>query len=142
MLNSISNGPKVAIFGREPAVWVGLIEGILAMLLAFGLGITQSSYGPWVVLISAISGLVTAYLTKDTLLGALIGVGKAAVVWLAVYGLTLTDQQTGAVIGLIPLLVSMWQRTQTSPVAAPVDPSPQQVIESPLPAVELEQPGL
>src|SRR6478736_4134139 len=137
MFRALQEGPKVAIFGREPAVWVGLIEGVLATLLAFGLGITQESYGPWVILVSAIAGVVTAYLTKDTMLGALTGLGKAFITWLAVYGLALSDQQTGAVIALVPLFVGIWQRTQTSPAAPPaqVDPSPQQVTESPLPPV-------
>lgn len=138
LFTSLQEGPKAAIFGREPAVWVGLLEGVLAALLAFGIGITQESYGPWVMLISALAGLLTAWLTKDTMLGALIGFAKAFLVWLAVYGVSLNDQQTGVLIGLIPLIVGFFQRTQTSPVAAPIDPSPAQVTRSPLAPVETE----
>jgi hypothetical protein len=118
---SLTTGPsKVTIFGREPSVWVGLIESGLAALTAFGIGqwagLTQETYGTWVVLIAALSGFLTAFLTKDTMLGVTLGLFKAVVAFIAIYGLSLTDQQTGAVIAFLPLLVSLYQRTQTAPI--------------------------
>jgi hypothetical protein len=119
---------KVTIFGREPAVWVGLIESALTVLLAFGLGISPETYGPWVALIVAIGGAVTAWATKDTLLSALLAAIKAGLVLVTVYGVTLSDQQTGALIAFASVLLGGWLRTQTSPTARPLDPSPQQVV--------------
>jgi hypothetical protein len=118
---SLTTGPsKVTIFGREPSVWVGLIESGLAALTAFGIGqwagLTQETYGTWVVLIAALSGFLTAFLTKDTMLGVTLGLAKAVIAFIAIYGLSLTDQQTGAVIAFLPLLVSLYQRTQTAPI--------------------------
>lgn len=108
----------LTIFGREPAVLVGALEALIAVLLAFGLGISPESYGPWVALVVAVGGVLTAIGTTDTLLGAVIGALKAAVVLVAVYGLTLTDQQTGALIGVVTVAFSLYQRTQTSPLVA------------------------
>jgi hypothetical protein len=121
LTQSLQSGPsKVTIFGREPSVWVGLIESGLAALTAFGIGqwagLTQETYGTWVVLIAALSGFLTAFLTKDTMLGVTLGLFKAVVAFIAIYGLSLTDQQTGAVIAFLPLLVSLYQRTQTAPI--------------------------
>lgn len=118
---SLSQGPsRVTIFGREPSIWVGLLESLLAALTAFGIGqwvgLTQETYGTWVVLIAALSGFVTAFLTKDTMLGVTLGLAKAIIAFIAIYGLSLTDQQTGAVIAFLPLLVSLFQRTQTAPI--------------------------
>lgn len=118
----------VTIFGREPAAWVGLIEAILAVLVAFALGISQETFGPILAVVSAAAGVYTAWATKDTMLGVIVGLAKAVIGLTAVCGLTLTDQQVAGVIALTAVTVGFFQRTQTSPVAAPVDPSPQQVV--------------
>lgn len=120
------------IFGREPAAWVGLIESALTLLLAFGIGVSQETFAPIMAVVVTLGGVYTAWATKDTMLGAITGLAKAVLVLSTVYGLMLTDQQSAAILGLISLIVGFWQRTQTSPVADPVDPSPQQVVESPL----------
>ncbi|HEY5787159.1 MAG TPA: hypothetical protein VIT65_20525 [Microlunatus sp.] len=118
---TLQTGPsQVTIFGREPTVWLGVIEAALATFTAFGLGtrwgLTQETYGIWTVLLAAIFGVITAWLTKDTMLGVVLGLVKAIIAFIAIYGLTMTDQQTGAVIALTPLLLSLFQRTQTAPI--------------------------
>jgi hypothetical protein len=120
---ALQRGPnQVTVFGREPTIWLGVIEALLATITAFGLGtrwgLTQDTYGIWVVLLAAIFGVLTAWLTKDTMLGVVLGLVKAIIAFIAIYGLSLTDQQTGAVIALTPLLLSLFQRTQTSPIVA------------------------
>ena len=50
------------------------------------------------------------------MLGVVLGLVKAVIAFIAIYGLTMTDQQTGAVIALTPLIVSLFQRTQTAPI--------------------------
>lgn len=103
------------IFGRDPAVWVGLIEAILLVALSFGLGLNAATFAAIMALVSAASGLLTAWLTRDTLLAAALGVAKALFALFAVYGLVLTDAQTGALLGALAFGLGMYQRTQTSP---------------------------
>lgn len=132
-MSVIATAPRaVTIFGREPAAWVGLIEAALSILLAFSLGVSQDTFGPILAVVVAAAGVYTAWATKDTMLGVIVGLAKAVLVLAAVYGLTLTDSQTGAVVALVTVVVGFWQRSQTSPVADPVSPSPQQVVESPV----------
>lgn len=120
--------PTVTIFGREPAVWVGLIESVLALLLTFQLGITDETLGIWMALFVALGGVVTAWSTKDTLLAALVAALKALLVLATTYWFTLTDQQTAGILAVAFVVGSTFLRTQTSPVARPLDPSPQQVV--------------
>ncbi len=128
-----TDGPAARrILGREPAAWVGLIESILTLLLAFGFGISQTTFGPIMAVVVAAFGVYTAWSTRDTALGAIVGLAKAALTLGAVYGLTLTDAQTGALIAVLTVVFGFWQRTQTSPVDQPVDPSPTQVTASPV----------
>jgi hypothetical protein len=118
---NLAQGPsKVTIFGREPTIWLGVLEAVLATITAFGLGtrwgLSQDTYGIWTVLFAAIFGVITAWMTKDTMLGVVLGLVKAIIAFIAIYGLTMTDQQTGAVVALTPLIVSLFQRTQTAPI--------------------------
>lgn len=120
-----------SIFGREPAAWVGLVEAVLTILLAFAIGVSQETYGPILAVVTAALGVYTALVTRDTALGAIVGLVKAVLVLSAVYGLTLTDGQTAAIISLVTVVVGFFQRTQTSPVdehdaalrSVPDDPS-------------------
>lgn len=116
------------IFGREPAAWVGLIEGIVALLTVFALGVTSTSGALIIALAAAAAGAYTAWATRDTMLAAVLAVVKALLALVVYYGLELTLEQQAAVLGFVPIALGLWQRTQTSPVADPVDPSPQQVV--------------
>lgn len=108
------------IFGREPAAIVSIIEAVLAMALSFGLfSLNQDRVGAIVAAVVALFGLLTAYLTKDTLLGVAVGFAKAVLVLGATYGLNLTIEQNGALLALITVVVGFWQRTQTSPLETP-----------------------
>ncbi|NUP34685.1 MAG: hypothetical protein HOU01_23680 [Streptomycetaceae bacterium] len=129
----IVDAPRaVRIFGREPAALLGIMEAILAALVAFGLGVTNESSGLIAAVISLAIGAYSAWATKDRLLGVLTGLAKAVVALVVYYGVTLTPEQIGAIVTLAPVIVGFWQRTQTTPVAAPVDPSPTQVTPSPV----------
>lgn len=118
------------IFGREPAALVGVLEGVLALLLSFGLfDLTQDRVGAIVAAVAALFGLLTAYLTKDTLLGVAVGLAKALLVLGATYGLHVSTEQNGAILAVITVLIGFWQRGQTSPAVVPSfsdDPAPPQ----------------
>jgi len=108
------------IFGREPAAYVGLVEGAVALALTTNVFHLSTD---WVTAImaalTALGGIYTAYVTKDTLLGPVIGLAKAAFMVAVLLGFNLTVDQTGAVIAAITLLFSFFQRTQTSPAVTP-----------------------
>jgi hypothetical protein len=112
------------LFGREPAAWVGLIEAVLTILLAFALGVSQSAFGPIMAVVVAAAGVYTAWATRDTMLGVIVGLVKAVLILSTVYGLTLSDQQTAALISLTAIVVAFFQRTQTEPVANEEAPQP------------------
>lgn len=112
------------IFGREPAVLASLIEAGLALLVAFGvladLGIRgQQELALVMAVVSSALGLYVAWVTRATLLGVAVGFTKALIALAAVYGLTLTVEQTGALIAFLTLILGYFQRTQTEPDPAP-----------------------
>lgn len=110
------------IFGREPAVVVGFIEAALAALMSFGalnfIGVNDAeTLGLVMAVVSAVLGLYVAYVTRDTLLAYVITAFKSGTALAAVYGLDLSAQQSAMVIAAVTAGFSLYQRTQTSPVA-------------------------
>ena len=123
--------PKVLVLGREPAVLVGFIESVIALIVAFQLGLDAEHASLVMAVVSSAFAVYMAWVIKDTLLGASVQLMKAALALAAGYGLDLSEQQQGAVLALIPVTFALWQRTQSSPVLYPIDPSPTQVVSSP-----------
>jgi hypothetical protein len=111
---------RVQLFGREPAAWVGLIEGTLAFVVgAKLLDLSTDQVGGIMAVVTALAGVYTAYVTRDTLLGVAIGLVKALVTAGIAFGLDLPTDQTGALIAFATVLLGFFQRTQTSPIASP-----------------------
>ncbi len=112
---------SVKIFGREPAAVVGLIEALLALVLAFNLvgELSPERVAAIVAAVTAALGFYTAYVTEDTVLGATVGLVKAVLTLAVGFGLALTTEQTGALIALVTVMTGLFQRTQTSPLAEP-----------------------
>jgi uncharacterized membrane protein len=110
------------IFGREPSVWIGLIEAALAFILTtklFGDNLSPETMGAIMACVVAVLGFYTAFVTKDTLLGVGVGLAKAVIALFAAYGLALSTDQTGALIALVTVVFGFFQRTQTSPLLTP-----------------------
>jgi hypothetical protein len=108
------------IFGREPAVWVGFIEAALALTVALGwVNFTADQTALVMAAIVAVFGVITAYLTKDTMLGVLVGLTKAAIALGIGFGLTLSPELTASIIAFVTVGVGFFQRTQTSPADVP-----------------------
>ena len=115
------------LFGREPAFWVGLIEAALALVLSFNLwGLTTDMIGGIMAVVTALTGVYVAYVTRDTMLGVLVGLSKAVIICLAAFQVTLTEGQTVAIIGLVTLLGGAFNRSSTAPAITGsfTDPTP------------------
>ena len=108
------------IFGREPAVWVGLIGGALTLLVSMGvLDFTNEQTGLAMAVVAAVFGVITAYLTKDTMLGVVVGFSKAAIALAVGFGASFSPELTAAIIAFVTVTMGFFQRTQTSPSPAP-----------------------
>lgn len=113
--------PGPTIFGREPAVIVGLIQAALALAVSFGwltfIGINgQVELGIVTGVVVAAGDLYVAYVTRRTLLAAAIGVFKALASLAAIYGFSMTVEQTGTAIAFITFALGVVHRTQTEPL--------------------------
>lgn len=117
----------VRIFGREPAFYVGVIEAALALILSWNvLGLTSNMVGGIMAVVVALSGVYVAYVTRDTMLGVLVGLAKAIIICMATFQITLTEPQITSVIAMVTILGGAFNRSQTAPAAFPSfrDPTP------------------
>ena len=111
---------SVKVFGREPAFWVGVIEALLGILLSWhvlGLGVEQ--IGGIMAVVVALSGVYVAYVTRDTMLGVLVGFAKAVIICMAAFQVHLTEAQITSVIALVTILGGAFNRTQTEVALRP-----------------------
>jgi uncharacterized membrane protein len=104
------------VFGREPAVAAGAVEAVTALVLNL-LGVRAEIIGSSIAVEAAILAVYVAYVTRDTLLGVLIGLVKALVALSVGFGLHLSDENTALLIAAVTGVVSFFQRTQTAPAA-------------------------
>jgi hypothetical protein len=109
------------ILGRDPAFILAAVQAGLAMLLSFGWlkFIGLDSQEDLAILVGVLAALSAAYLswgTSETMLAAVIELFKGLVGLGAIYGLSITTEQTGLVIAFITALFTGYLRTQTSPL--------------------------
>lgn len=103
---------------REPAALVGLASGVLALLLSLDqFSLTNEKVGLIMGVVTALAGVYTAWSTRDTMLGVIVGAVNAAVALVAGYGFELSQDTTAALIAIVTVLVGFYQRTQTAPLA-------------------------
>lgn len=112
------------IFGRQPVVWVGLIQAFLVTLASFGLlgfiGIhSQAEVGILVGVLAALGAVYLAFVTSESWLAPAVELLKALFAFGAIYGLSVTTEQTGILISLLTVIFSFVHQGKTSPLAAP-----------------------
>jgi hypothetical protein len=106
----------ITIFGREPVVWVGLIEAALVLALSFFHFMTTQQLSLVMAVVTALSGCYVAYATHETMLGFIVGLAKSCVALGVGFGLAITDTQSAAVLSFVYLAAAFFNRTQTSPI--------------------------
>lgn len=112
------------VFGREPAAIVGTIQAVLALLISFdvldGIGLdTDLDLAIVMGVVGGLSALYLAYVTSETLLAPIIEVIKASIALGAIYGLSITAEQTGLLIAATTAILAGYQRGQTAPLDNP-----------------------
>ena len=110
------------VFGREPAVFIAVIEALLALLVTFQLdGLTAEQSTNILAVAVAVGGLLTAWTVRDKLFASLGGLSRAALVLGVSYGLNLTQEQIGLAVAVISSVAGIIVlRPQTSPVETAV----------------------
>lgn len=112
------------IFGREPAVILGIVSAGLSLVVTFGIGLTSTQAGAIVAVISAAFAAITAAMTRPIVPSAFTGLVAAVVALLAAWHYEVAPETVGSLNALVLALlvfITRGQVTPTSPVV-PVRP--------------------
>jgi hypothetical protein len=108
------------IFGYEPAIWLYGINSGVALLVAYGLPLSQTQVAAVTVIATAFLTVLTAALTRPVDVSALtaaVGTGLAAA---AAFGLNLSADQIGTTVAVGSIVLALVLRSNVSPAPAAV----------------------
>jgi hypothetical protein len=110
---------RTTLFGREPALVLGVLSAGLSLLVTFQFGLTGEQAGAIVAVISAAFAAATAFVTRPVAPAAFTGLVTAAAALLAAYGLNVAPETIGAINFFVLAVLGLLTRGQVSPAAAP-----------------------
>ena len=108
------------VFGREPAVWLGLVAVGVQFAVAWGVSLSEEQQAGINAVATLAMGLAVAVMSaRDQIVpaasGLLVGVLQLAVA----FGFDLSQEKITTAGALLAALLALWLRTQvTAPVAA------------------------
>jgi hypothetical protein len=105
------------VFGRHPAVWIGLIQAFLVFASNQWLHWSEPQIMALVAVLVIVGDLIVAGFTRDTVLGVLVGLTKALIAAAALFGFDLPAGFAADLITLLTTLVAFLQMSATSPIA-------------------------
>ncbi|MEU8362309.1 hypothetical protein AB0C27_40455 [Nonomuraea sp. NPDC048882] len=109
------------ILGREPALWLTLIQTTVALAIGFGLTITGEQVGLINAAASAVLALVAALAVRPFPVPLLMGTIQAMLVLAVGFGLALSPEQVGLVSAAVAGLVGFILRMHVSPAPVRLD---------------------
>lgn len=109
------------IFGKEPAAWAGVLQGVLGVVLVLGFvpGLTDTTSTLIQVAAGALYALVAAFYTKSVNLAVVVGAVQAVIAALVGFGLNVDPALQAALISGLQLALAGFLRQNTSPAVEP-----------------------
>lgn len=108
------------ILGREPALFLNGLAGVLGLLVTFNVGLSEAQAGWIVASVSAILGVVAAVMTRPIAVQAFTTLVATMASAVAAFGYevqpTTTAAINGAVLGIL-MFITRGQVTPSSPAA-------------------------
>lgn len=107
------------VFGREPAVWLGLVAVAVQFAVAWGVSLSEEQQAGINAVATLAMGLAVAVMSaRDQIVpaasGLLVGVLQLAVA----FGFDLSQEKIATAGALLTAVLALWLRTQvTAPVA-------------------------
>lgn len=109
------------IFGREPALWLGLLAALLKVSTAFGLEVTETQQTLINAFAAAVVGVILAVVVREGALGAAImQAAQAGMALFVGFGLDWGAEKQATVMAAVAMGLALFERTQTAPPVGPV----------------------
>lgn len=121
------------IFGREQALWLGLVAGVVGVLTGFGVQVDPHVQGGITAVIVFVFGVYNAIKLHDGLNALVSHIALALFALLAAFGLNWSDHKQALILGGLALAVGFVTRQlSTNPIPATVSPAGRLVVQEPV----------
>ena len=111
------------IFGREPALWLNSLAGVLGLAVTFNVGGLDADEAGWIVAgCSAILGAIAAALTRPIAVQAFTTAVATVASAVAAFGYEAAPTHVAAINGFVLAVLMFVTRGQVTP-AVPVKPA-------------------
>jgi len=111
---------KVTIFGQEPAVILYAVNSLVALLVAYGLNLSQVQVAAVSTVTSGVLAAIVAVMTRPFVVSALTGAVSTVMAAVAGFGLEFTADQIGATVTVLSIVLALVLRANVTPVSGPV----------------------
>lgn len=105
-------------FKLEPAVIIYSVNAFVALLVSFGLGLSQDQVSAITVIATAVVAIVTAIMTRPIVVSALTGAVGSLLAAVAAFGFELSAEQIGATVTFMSIVLALLLRQNVSPAPA------------------------
>jgi len=103
-------------FGREPALWLGLIQAFVTLLVGFQFDwLSPGQASIWMSVVNALVAVVLAIRVRPVMPAVYTSAITIVATLLAAYGLHLSQELVASVNGLAVAFLFFWTRGQVSP---------------------------
>ena len=103
-------GSVTRIFGREQALWLGLVAGVVGVLTGFGIQVPEHTQGIVTAVIVFVFGVYNAVKLHDGLNALVSHVALALFSLLAAFGLNWSDHKQAVILGALALVTGFITR--------------------------------
>lgn len=105
------------LFGREPAVILGVVSAALSLLVTFNVGLSTEQAGAIVAVISGVFAAITAALTRPIAPSAFTGLVSVVVALLAAFHFNVAPETVGSLNALVVAVLVFITRGQVTPAS-------------------------
>lgn len=106
-------GSVMLIFGREPAVILGLVAAVVQLLSATLMDWSIEQQGYINAVAVALAGVLTAWaISEEAVFAALSGVVSAVIALMLAFGLALSPDLQSSIMVAVSAIGAFWVRTQ------------------------------
>jgi uncharacterized membrane protein YvlD (DUF360 family) len=107
--------PNVPVFGREPAVVLAAVAGLIQVVSAFVLPLTLVQQGVLnAIVVAAIGVWTAAKVAQDQLLPAVVGFVQAGLSLALAFGVSMTPENQSVLMGAVATALALFVRTQVT----------------------------
>lgn len=110
------------VFGREPALYLGVVSAALSLAVTLGVGLTADQAGAWTAVISGVFAAVTAAVTRPIAPAAFTGLVTVTADLLGAYHYQVSAGTVAAVNTAVLAVLTLLTRGQVSPAPLPTGP--------------------